>query len=365
MSVEERENSKMDPKNSKKPKGLFDKLGIGESSGSKKPKINISELKFLSENEIMICLNMNEWDAFLSNNLIVKFSFYIDDVYQQDRSCEIKKPKQNYFNFKFEQEITKSIKVTAIIESDSASIQIDINKIIGKNNHRMERILREKYREKVETLTQIKSKSVYASLFNEVSPMIQRLLGYCRYNLNEEPDDRKILAALNYYMGDNLSNSLYHNGFELTESNFIRRIVNEKSIGNVHNVPLERILDELEAVTSDSSDYLIYEVCYRVIEEIAHPIFAIRQIIEQGQLDRDFLLLQVEQINEAYLRNGFFFKFYEELETEPNEAKKFLIGSVWSVDYPALYREGQIYCGMVGNKKKTQEERGRLENEDF
>ncbi|MDF2539176.1 MAG: hypothetical protein K0S76_2197 [Herbinix sp.] len=218
-------------------------------------------------------------------------------------------------------------------------------------------VLSEKYLKEKDDFQIKKKLSVYSALFLEVTPAVQKIIGYCHYNLEQEENDDKVISVLNYYLGPNLSNILFNKRFELTEKGFESKTGNVAGLSDeseklqTNRPSVKKLLDDMESMEHQSKVFELYEDCYQVFKQAGMPIIGIRSMIQEGQLNREQLKIFREQLMETYQKNKFIFRFFEEFNEGSPEANSFIKGNEFDIDYPAVYRDGVVYCSMDGSKK--------------
>ena len=212
--------------------------------------------------------------------------------------------------------------------------------------------LLQRYQDSRLKLEEAKGNRVYASLFENLIPRMQQLMGLAYYRLDQASKD-KLLEDLNYLVGINLNNELFNQGFRLNEQGVLEGFrLNRSQVEQSNQKRSEAELKQLIAsYENERSRLAIYNERKELCAALAKSIQVLRNMVALEQVDQQTVRKEIQNIDRSFRRYGFEFKYYEDFSESSNDAKQFLIGDEWSLDYPALYQNGALYCDYVGRKK--------------
>lgn len=212
--------------------------------------------------------------------------------------------------------------------------------------------LLQRYNESRLKLEEAKGNKDYAVLFENLIPRMQQLMGLAYYRLDIASKD-KLLEDLNYLVGINLNNELFNLGFRLNEQGILEylRINRSQEEQPSQNRSEAELMQLIARNDNERSRLSIYKERKELCAALVKSIQQLRKMIALEQVDILEIRKEIHGIDNSFHRYGFEFKYYEDFSESSLDAKQFLIGDEWSLDYPALYQNGALYCDNVGRKK--------------
>ncbi|MDF2539177.1 MAG: hypothetical protein K0S76_2198 [Herbinix sp.] len=203
-------------------------------------------------------------------------------------------------------------------------------------------------------LEEVRANKVYASLFELLIPRNQQLMGLCHYRL-ESASKEKVREDLNYLIGMNFNNELFNQGFCLNEQGDLENLRSNNRKQSITqpdmNIPVSELKRLMANYDNERNRLELYNKRKKMCAELAKPIFHLRTMIEAGKTDKLAVRNEITELERIFNRYGFEFKYYEDFTETSMDAKQFLHGDDWSLDYPALYQNGAVYCDYVGRRK--------------
>lgn len=214
-------------------------------------------------------------------------------------------------------------------------------------------IYRQKCKESFRKLEDVKANKVYASLIEILIPRIQKLMGYMKYNLPVGADS-KLLEILRYLIGVNFDNELYNQCFLLNNQGILEytRMKPNRSMENIdEKLDLNELKLLLERNEKEEKNLRGYYERKQMCLAIGLPLKNLKRLSEAERIDKLAIEKEILNLEQIFLKYGFEFKFYEDFPKDSLEVNRFMRGDEWSLDYPALYLNGALYCDYVGRRK--------------